>query len=58
MLVNNHVKIYPYTQVLTLNYYQIGISHLAQCDNQVFEWYVIYLLHGVGTLSERELVDT
>ena len=31
MVGNNHVKIHPYNQVLIPNYYQIGISHPAQC---------------------------
>ena len=31
MVINNHVKIHPYIQVLIPNHYQIGISHPAQC---------------------------
>ena len=31
MIINNHVKTNSYNQVLSPNYYQMGISHPAQC---------------------------
>ena len=34
IVIYNHVKIYPINQVLIPNYYQIGISHPAQCAFQ------------------------